>query len=59
MSEIGNLVISWIMCGITFGSIIMYGALGEILTEKSGNMNLGTPGIMYRRRVRIRRRVSV
>ena len=46
MSEIGNLVISWIMCGITFGSIIMYGALGEILTEKSGNMNLGTPGIM-------------
>ena len=35
MSEIGNLVISWIMCGITFGSIIMYGALGEILTENS------------------------
>ncbi|MCI5961795.1 MAG: ABC transporter permease, partial [Ruminococcus sp.] len=46
MSEIGNLIISWIMRGITFGSIIMYGALGEILTEKSGNMNLGTPGIM-------------
>ena len=31
MSEIGNLIISWIMRGITFGSIIMYGALGEIV----------------------------
>ena len=25
----------------------MYGALGEILTEKSGHLNLGVPGIMY------------
>ena len=25
----------------------MYGALGETLTEKSGNLNLGVPGIMY------------
>ena len=30
-----------------FGTIIMYGASGEILTEKSGNLNLGVPGIMY------------
>ena len=29
------------------GTIIMYGSMGEILTEKSGNLNLGVPGIMY------------
>ena len=32
---------------IVFGTVILYGALGEILTEKSGNLNLGVPGIMY------------
>ncbi len=32
---------------IVFGTVIMYGALGEILTQKSGNLNLGVPGIMY------------
>ena len=32
---------------ITFGTVILYGALGEILTEKGGNLNLGVPGIMY------------
>ena len=29
------------------GVPLMYGSTGEILTEKSGNLNLGTPGIMY------------
>lgn len=24
-----------------------YGSTGEILTEKSGNLNLGIPGVMY------------
>jgi simple sugar transport system permease protein len=32
---------------IFYGTVILYGALGEILTEKSGNLNLGVPGIMY------------
>lgn len=32
---------------IIFGTVIMFGALGEILTEKSGQLNLGVPGIMY------------
>ena len=32
---------------ITFGTVILYGALGEVLTEKGGNLNLGVPGIMY------------
>ena len=29
------------------GIPLLYGATGEILTEKSGNLNLGIPGIMY------------
>lgn len=29
------------------GIPLIYGATGEILTEKSGNLNLGIPGIMY------------
>ncbi len=32
---------------ITFGTVIMFGAIGEIITEKAGHLNLGTPGIMY------------
>ena len=40
-------LIAWIMRAISFGTIIMYGALGETVTEKSGNLNLGVPGIMY------------
>ena len=32
---------------IIFGTVILFGALGEILTEKSGSLNLGVPGIMY------------
>lgn len=40
-------LIAWIQSAIPFGTIIMYGAMGEIVTEKSGNLNLGVPGIMY------------
>ena len=32
---------------ITFGTVIMFGAMGEIITEKGGHLNLGVPGIMY------------
>lgn len=39
--------VAWIVAAITFGTIIMYGSVGEILTEKAGNLNLGVPGIMY------------
>ena len=37
---------TWLNRAVVFGTVIMYGALGETLTEKSGNMNLGTPGVM-------------
>ncbi len=40
-------MISLWQSAVTFGTVILFGALGEILTEKSGNLNLGTPGIMY------------
>ena len=42
----GFLVI-FIQKAIGQGIGILYGALGEILTEKSGNLNLGIPGMMY------------
>jgi simple sugar transport system permease protein len=40
-------LIAWIIRAIPFGTIIMFGSMGETLTEKSGNLNLGVPGIMY------------
>lgn len=46
-SDMHSSLIAWIMRAIPFGTIIMYGALGETVTEKSGNLNLGVPGIMY------------
>ena len=42
-----NSLISLLQAAIYFGTVIMFGSLGEILTEKSGNLNLGVPGIMY------------
>jgi simple sugar transport system permease protein len=40
-------LISLFKAGIMFGTVILFGATGEIVTEKSGNLNLGVPGIMY------------
>lgn len=40
-------LISLIQAAIVFGTVIMFGAIGESITEKSGNLNLGVPGIMY------------
>lgn len=40
-------LIAWINSAIIYGTVIMYAAMGEIITEKSGNLNLGVPGIMF------------
>ncbi len=40
-------ILSLMQAAIVFGTVILFGAVGEILTEKSGNLNLGVPGIMY------------
>lgn len=42
-----NSFVSLIQAAVVFGTVIMFGAVGETLTEKSGNLNLGVPGIMY------------
>ncbi len=40
-------IIHFISAAIVQGIPLLFGATGEILTEKSGNLNLGIPGIMY------------
>ena len=40
-------LITFIQRAIMQGIPLLYGSTGEILTEKSGNLNLGIPGIMY------------
>ncbi len=40
-------ILSLLQAAIVFGTVILFGSLGEIITEKSGNLNLGVPGIMY------------
>ncbi len=40
-------VIALIQAAVIFGTVIMFGAMGEIIAEKSGSLNLGVPGIMY------------
>ena len=41
-----GLLIIFMQKAIGQGIGILYGALGEILTEKSGNLNLGIPGMI-------------
>lgn len=42
-----SILITFIQKAITQGICMLLGADGEILTEKSGNLNLGVPGMMY------------
>ncbi len=39
-------IISWFVAAITFGTVIMYGCIGETINQKAGGLNLGVPGIM-------------
>ncbi len=39
--------VSLIVNAIPLGVPLLYGSVGEIVTEKSGHLNLGIPGIMY------------
>ena len=40
-------IMAFISAAIIQGTPLLFGATGEIITEKSGNLNLGIPGIMY------------
>ena len=42
-----NALIQFLQSSILLGTPLLFGSVGEILTEKSGNLNLGIPGIMY------------
>lgn len=41
------ILITFIQKAIVQGIGILFGSVGEIVTEKSGNLNLGIPGLMY------------
>lgn len=41
------MIISFIQRAVMQGIPLLFGSTGEILTEKSGNLNLGTAGVMY------------
>ena len=40
------MILYWIQKAIAFAAFIALAAMGELLTEKSGGLNLGTPGTM-------------
>ena len=41
-----NMFLDYLLTAIPLGMTFLYGCTGEILTEKSGHLNLGIPGIM-------------
>lgn len=41
-----DILIGWLQQAIRFAAFIMLASLGELLIEKSGSLNLGTPGTM-------------
>ncbi|MBP3686168.1 MAG: ABC transporter permease [Clostridia bacterium] len=42
-----NTFLAFIASSIPIGVPLLFGSTGEIITEKSGHLNLGIPGIMY------------
>lgn len=40
-------IVAFIPRAVAQGIPLLYGSTGEIITEKSGNLNLGIPGVMY------------
>lgn len=40
-------MIGWLVMSVNFGTVILLGSIGEIITEKVGHLNLGIPGIMF------------
>ncbi len=47
MDNVISFIVALIVAAITYSTPLLFGTLGEILTEKSGNLNLGVEGIMY------------
>lgn len=47
MADVWNAVVNFFVASVLMGTTLMYGTLGEIITEKSGNINLGVEGLVY------------
>ena len=39
-------MIPFLVATIAIAAVLLYGCVGEIITEKAGHLNLGIPGIM-------------
>ena len=40
------MIITFLMSAIAIGTVLLFGCVGETITEKAGHLNLGIPGIM-------------
>jgi len=45
--NIVNLIINFLIASILAGTPLLFGTVGEILTEKGGSLNLGVEGMMF------------
>ena len=43
----GTLFVAFLARAIKFATVFIFGSTGETITEKSGHLNMGIPGIMY------------
>lgn len=44
---ISDVIMNFFVAAVLAGTPLLFGTLGEILTEKSGNLNLGVEGMMF------------
>lgn len=42
-----NSFVSFLSMALKFSTVFLFGATGEIINQKSGHLNMGTPGIVY------------
>lgn len=40
------MIVTFLMSAIAIGTVLLFGCVGETITEKAGHLNLGIPGIM-------------
>ena len=44
----GTVFVGFLARAIKFATVFIFGSTGETVTEKSGHLNMGIPGIIYR-----------
>jgi len=47
MRESATYIVNFLYAAVLAGVPLMYGTLGEVITQKAGNLNLGVEGMMY------------